>query len=80
MNPRQYMSTERAEAGGADDMGEVADRPQWRVLIADDEPAITTLLSRMLSSAGMVVLCASGGAEAITLARKEAPNLVLPWT
>ena len=66
-----------AEADGAHDNSEVADRPQWRVLVANEEPAITTLLAYMLRSAGMEVLCASSGTEADTLARQEMPDLVL---
>lgn len=77
MDSRQYACGQRAEAGGADGPGEAAERPRWRVLVADDEPAIVTLLSDMLTSAGLEVLCASGGAEAVTLARRETPNLVI---
>lgn len=52
-------------------------RRKWRVLVADDEPAIAALAAHMLSSAGLEVLCARGGAEAITLARTERPDLVI---
>ena len=48
-----------------------------RVLVADDEPAITTLMGDMLAWAGFSVLCAHGGAEALTLAREERPDVVM---
>jgi DNA-binding response OmpR family regulator len=48
-----------------------------RVLVADDEPAITTLMADMLAYAGFGVLRAHGGAEALTLARTERPDVIL---
>lgn len=48
-----------------------------RVLVVDDEPAITTLLAEMLAYAGFGVLRAHGGAEALTLARTERPDVIL---
>ncbi len=48
-----------------------------RVLVADDEHAITALVSDMLTYAGFQVLRAHGGVEAIALARAERPDLVL---
>jgi DNA-binding response OmpR family regulator len=48
-----------------------------RVLVADDEHAITALVSDMLTYAGFEVLRAHGGAEALVLARAERPDLVL---
>jgi DNA-binding response OmpR family regulator len=48
-----------------------------RVLVADDEPAITTLMADMLTYAGFGVLRAHGGAEALTLARTERPDVIL---
>ena len=48
-----------------------------RVLVADDEPAITTLMADMLGYAGFSVLRAHGGAEALVLARAERPDLIL---
>jgi DNA-binding response OmpR family regulator len=48
-----------------------------RVLVADDEPAITTLMGDMLAYAGFGVLRAHGGAEALTLARTERPDVIL---
>ncbi|HEX5872463.1 MAG TPA: response regulator, partial [Longimicrobium sp.] len=48
-----------------------------RVLVADDEPAITTLIAEMLAYAGFGVLRAHGGAEALVLARAEHPDVIL---
>jgi DNA-binding response OmpR family regulator len=51
--------------------------PKPRILIADDEHAITALMADMLTHAGFEVIRAHGGAEALTLARSEKPNVVL---
>jgi DNA-binding response OmpR family regulator len=48
-----------------------------RVLVADDEPAITALVAEMLGYAGFTVVQAHGGTDAISLARQEKPDLVL---
>ena len=48
-----------------------------RVLVVDDEPANRTLLTRALEPAGFTVVPASGGREAIELARSMKPDLVL---
>jgi DNA-binding response OmpR family regulator len=48
-----------------------------RVLVADDEPAITALVAEMLRYAGFTVVEAHGGAEAVSLARAERPDLIL---
>jgi DNA-binding response OmpR family regulator len=48
-----------------------------RVLVADDEPAITALVAEMLGYSGFRVVQAGGGAEAIALARQEKPDLIL---
>jgi len=48
-----------------------------RVLVADDEPAITSLVAEMLRYAGFAVVQAHGGAEAVSLARRERPDLIL---
>lgn len=50
---------------------------QPRILVADDEPAITALVAEMLRYAGFTVVEAHGGAEAVSLARKERPDLIL---
>lgn len=48
-----------------------------RILVADDEPAITALVAEMLRYAGYTVVQAHGGAEAVSLARRERPDLIL---
>jgi len=48
-----------------------------RVLVVDDEPANRTLLTRALEPAGFTVVPASGGREAIELAKSMKPDLVL---
>ena len=48
-----------------------------RVLVADDEPAITALVAAMLRHAGFEVVEARGGVEAISLARRERPDLIM---
>ncbi|HEV2146470.1 MAG TPA: response regulator [Longimicrobiaceae bacterium] len=48
-----------------------------RVLVADDEHAITSLVADMLGYSGFEVVRAHGGAEALVLARSERPDLVL---
>ncbi|HEX6036423.1 response regulator transcription factor [Longimicrobium sp.] len=48
-----------------------------RILVADDEPAITALIALMLTHAGFEVVQASGGVQAVSLAREQAPDLVL---
>ena len=47
------------------------------VLVVDDEPANREWLSGILAPAGFNVISASGGAEAIDLARSRRPDLVL---
>ena len=48
-----------------------------RILVADDERAITLIVAEMLTYTGFEVLRAHGGAEALTLARAERPDLIL---
>ena len=48
-----------------------------RVLVADDEPPIRLLCQVNLAVAGMDVLQAADGAEALALARSEKPDLIL---
>jgi signal transduction histidine kinase/CheY-like chemotaxis protein len=48
-----------------------------RVLVVDDEPANRTWLARALEPAGFTVLPASGGREAIDIAKTMKPDLVL---
>jgi two-component system, OmpR family, alkaline phosphatase synthesis response regulator PhoP len=48
-----------------------------RVLVADDEPPIRLLCQVNLAVAGMEVLQAADGEEALALARSDKPDLVL---
>jgi signal transduction histidine kinase/CheY-like chemotaxis protein len=48
-----------------------------RVLVVDDEAANRTWLSRILEPAGFHVIIASGGREAIELAKADPPDLIL---
>ena len=48
-----------------------------RILVADDELAITALIAQMLTFSGYEVVQASGGVEAIARAREARPDLVL---
>jgi len=48
-----------------------------RVLVADDEPPIRLLCQVNLAVAGIGVLQAEDGEEALALARNEAPDLIL---
>ncbi len=50
---------------------------ELRVLVVDDEAANRTLLTRALEPAGFTVVPASGGREAIELAKTVKPDLVL---
>lgn len=68
-----------------DDCAEVTAKGQVRqpalerrtVLVVDDEPAITALLSEVLEIAGFVALTATNGRTALAIARREHPALVL---
>jgi signal transduction histidine kinase/DNA-binding response OmpR family regulator len=48
-----------------------------RVLVVDDEPANRSLLTEALEPAGFTVMTASGGRDAIKIAKKSKPDLVL---
>ena len=47
------------------------------VLVADDEPQITKLVSIALTEEGIRVVTASGGEEALQKAERSAPDIVL---
>jgi DNA-binding response OmpR family regulator len=48
-----------------------------RILLVDDEPKIRGFIARALSGAGYAIDCASGGAEALQLARHAEYGLVI---
>jgi DNA-binding response OmpR family regulator len=54
-----------------------ATSPQWRVLIADDDPYIRQLLELALSEAGYEVTSAIDGYELVRLAQDRPPSLIL---
>ncbi len=47
------------------------------VLLADDEPHITLVVARKLRAAGLSVITAEDGEEALELARQQTPALVV---
>ena len=51
--------------------------PQWRILIADDDPYIRQLLELALSEDGYEVVSATDGHELVRLAQDRAPSLIL---
>jgi CheY-like chemotaxis protein len=48
-----------------------------KVLIADDDRLVRTMLSDLLADLGHAVVEATNGAEAVELARREAPDLLI---
>lgn len=48
-----------------------------RILVADDDHAILTVLETILAGDGYQVICASDGAEALALAQQESFDLIL---
>ena len=71
-----------AESGGAVqtvDEGPRAPRlpTRARILVADDDHAILTVLETILAGDGYQVICANDGAEALALAQRESFDLIL---
>lgn len=48
-----------------------------RILLVDDEPDVLSLYSIKLSRSGFEVITATNGVDAITLAQKELPDIIL---
>jgi two-component system alkaline phosphatase synthesis response regulator PhoP len=48
-----------------------------KILIADDEPDILEIISYNLSAEGYEIICAKNGNEAIELANKELPSMII---
>ncbi|MDQ6890297.1 MAG: response regulator transcription factor [Bacteroidota bacterium] len=48
-----------------------------KILIADDEPDILEIIEYNLSAEGYEVICAKNGNEAIDLAKKELPSMII---
>jgi len=51
--------------------------PPKRILIVDDEPIMVTMLANLLQSRGYGVLKAHNGSEALKIARRQSPDLIL---
>lgn len=49
----------------------------WKILVADDEPCITTIVSKKLRNAGFEVWVARDGQEAFDMAIAERPDLLV---
>jgi two-component system, response regulator PdtaR len=54
-----------------------APRPDLKVLIADDDRLVRTMLGDLLAELGHAVIAAENGAEAVALAAREAPDVVI---
>lgn len=50
---------------------------KYKILAVDDEPSVLALLEKRLVSAGYEVLTASSGKDALEMARKEKPSLII---
>ncbi len=50
---------------------------QKKILVVDDERDVLTVVSKRLSDAGYFVITATNGKDAIWIAKKERPNLIL---
>lgn len=48
-----------------------------RVLIIDDDPILLTMLREILKGSGMEILTAASGAEGVTTAREQNPDVVI---
>jgi two-component system alkaline phosphatase synthesis response regulator PhoP len=48
-----------------------------RILVVDDDPEIVTMLSTRLTKRGYVVTTANDGAQAIQIAKRELPDVIL---
>jgi signal transduction histidine kinase len=51
--------------------------PQRRILVVDDEPDVRALVELVLRDAGQTVIGAKDGVEALAIARRERPDLIL---
>jgi len=51
--------------------------PQKNILMVDDEPRLVTLVETYLTQSGYGVHTAANGAEALAIAQKESPDLII---
>lgn len=78
------VSAVQESVSGTEDSGESADEAVGEavpehlrpVLVVDDDPDARDLMSAMVGEMGVRVITASGGQEALELARKERPRLI----
>ena len=73
--PRAAVPAETADT--APDGGAEGRERARAILVADDEPAVLTLIERVLSGAGYTVLTASSGAEALAVVGARADTIDL---
>lgn len=69
------VSTTSLDCSG--DRYQVGDPEETRVLVADDHPQIRESISRMLSRSMNVVGVATNGQEAVEMAKRYVPQLIL---
>jgi len=50
---------------------------EYKILLVDDEPDILEFLSYNLKKEGYNVYTANNGKEAVTVAKKESPHLII---
>src|SRR6188474_1960268 len=55
----------------------IMDNSAFKILLVDDEPDIVEFLSYNLKKEGYQVLTASNGKDAITIAKREVPHLIV---
>jgi CheY-like chemotaxis protein len=64
-------------ASTAPTASDAATAPRKRILVVDDDPAITEVIELALTSRGYDVLIATDGAEGLRRAEQDSPDLVL---
>ncbi len=55
----------------------MADQKKLKILFVDDEPNVVLLMKRRLESRGYAVVTAKNGSEAIEIAKKQHPNIIV---
>lgn len=80
----EFAFSIRVDLGGPDDvmsrtcsLGAGEALPQWRVLLADDNPINQEVIGAMLDELGLETVLASDGAEALARAEEEAFEVIL---